>query len=368
MKPYKTNNNENKNIKIMKKINTILLLAIAAGICSCLDEQPEFKERPYVAPPAPVTLEEFASGADISSETEFEGKGIKFYNADGEERKCAALMKELGMDAIRLRVWVNPPSGLCNKEDVLNKALRAHEQGMRLMIDFHYSDTWADPGTQEIPEAWADYDLEQMKQAVAEHTVDVLSTLKDNGIDVEWVQVGNETTGGMLWPMGNVDENMAYYAALSQSGYDAVKSVYPDAQVIVHLDRAHLLDIYTRIFDGLKLNNSSWDIIGMSFYPDNPGWRLQTDAVVENIITLSEKYGTPCMIVETGMLRNDPAASKEFYEYFFDRMLNYTKGYCRGIFYWEPETYKESGYDKGAFSDEGKPTEALIPFNKSLYE
>lgn len=354
---------------VMKRIGITLSTAMmAAAFASCLGDQPEFKERPHVDPPAPVTIEEFASGADISSVTEFEGKGIKFYNAAGEERECTALMKELGMNAIRLRVWVDPPSGLCNKEDVLEKALRVRDQGMRLMIDFHYSDTWADPGTQDIPAAWVDYDLEQMKQAVADHTIDVLSTLKENGIEVEWVQVGNETTGGMLWPMGNVDENMAYYAALSQSGYDAVKSVYPEAQVIVHLDRAHLLDIYARIFDGLRLNKSSWDIIGMSFYPDNPGWQLQTDAVVENIITLSEEYGKPCMIVETGMLRNDPAAGKEFFEYFFDRMLNDTKGYCRGIFYWEPETYRDSGYDKGAFSDDGRPTEALEPFNMSLYE
>lgn len=185
---------------------------------------------------------------------------------------------------------------------------------------------------------------------------------------MEWVQVGNETTGGMLWPMGNVDKNMGNYAVLTQAGYDAVKSVYPDAQVIVHLDRGNLLDIYTRIFNGLKLNNTKWDIIGMSFYPDAGDWQKQTDALTDNIITLSEKYGTPCMVVETGMLRNDPGTAREYFEYLFDKMMNDTKGYCRGILYWEPETYRESGYDKGAFSDDGKPTEALEPFNMSQYE
>ncbi|WP_270767052.1 glycosyl hydrolase 53 family protein [Bacteroides ovatus] len=350
----------------MKRINIALLSVILAiTITSCLDEH-EFKERPTVDPPAPT--EHFASGADISGVTEFEAKGVKFYNKAGEERECTALMKELGMNAIRLRVFVDHALDLCEKEDVLVKAKRVQALGMRLMIDFHYSDDFADPGTQDIPAAWIDYDLNQMKQAVEDHTVDVLSTLKENGIDVEWVQVGNETTGGMLWPMGNVDKNMGNYAVLTQAGYDAVKSVYPDAQVIVHLDRGNLLDIYTRIFNGLKLNNTKWDIIGMSFYPDAGDWQKQTDALTDNIITLSEKYGTPCMVVETGMLRNDPGTAREYFEYLFDKMMNDTKGYCRGILYWEPETYRESGYDKGAFSDDGKPTEALEPFNMSQYE
>jgi len=108
---------------------------------------------------------------------------------------------------------------------------------------------------------------------------------------VEWVQVGNETTGGMLWPMGNVDKNMGNYAVLTQSGYDAVKSVYPEAQIIVHLDRGNLLDIYTRIFNGLKLNNAKWDMIGMSFYPDAGDWQNQTDALTDNIITLNDENG-----------------------------------------------------------------------------
>ena len=348
-------------------MNILLISAImSAAFTSCLDDRPEFKERPVVTPPSPT--EHFASGADISSTTEFEQKGVKFYNKDGEERECTALMKELGMDAIRLRVWVNPANGLCDKADVLDKALRAHNLGMRLMIDFHYSDTWADPGSQTTPEAWAGYDLEQLKQAMAGHTVDVLSTLKENGIDVEWVQVGNETRGGMLWPLGNTENSMANYAILSQAGYDAVKSVYPDAQVIVHIDNAYEIGLYTHIFDGLQRNNSKWDIIGMSFYPGETTWEDQTNTVVNNIITLAEKYGTPCMIVETGMLRDNPANGKAFFEYLFSQMMNATKGYCRGIFYWEPETYRDSGYDKGAFGDDGRPTEALDPFNLELYK
>ena len=349
--------------KIVLKL-TAVCCCIAAILISCDDERPEFKEREVVPPPAATTA--FASGADISSETEFEKKGVKFYNKDGQETECTAIMKQLGMNAIRLRVWVDPKDGLCDKADVLAKALRVKEQGMRLMIDFHYSDTWADPGKQAVPKAWANYNINELRQAMREHTIDVLRTLKDNGIDVEWVQVGNETTDGMMWPLGKASDYMENYALLTTEGYDAVKEIYPGAQVIVHIDKANEIGRFTGIFNRLQLFEAKWDIIGMSFYPEV--WKSETDAVVDNIISLSERFGTPCMIVETGMLRNDPAEGKKAMAYLFDRMINHTKGYCRGIFYWEPETYRESGYDKGAFSDEGRPTEALDPFDMNQYK
>ena len=353
----------------MRKTKITILSAIFAviSVASCTKERPEFKERPAVTPPAPTV--DFASGADISGVIEFEQKNVKFYNPSGKETECTQIMKELGMNAIRLRVFVDHKAGLCGKDDVLEMGGRARDLGMRLMIDFHYSDDFADPGKQTIPARWEDYDYAQMKQAVRDHTVDILSALKDDGIDVEWVQVGNETRGGMLWPMGNADENMRQYAGLTQAGYDAVKSVYPDAQVIVHIDKGDEYNLYLKIFDGLQRNNAKWDIIGMSFYPDLAVWQEQTDELTANIIKLSERYGTPCMVVETGMNRDQPQESKEFYTYLFDRMMNDVKGYCRGILCWEPETYPAtgSGYDKGAFDDSGKPTIALDPFDLSQY-
>ena len=139
----------------------------------------------------------FAKGADVSWLTEMEHDGVKFYNQNGKAEECMWLLRDLGTNAIRLRVWVNPEGGWCGKDDVIAKASRAQALGYRLMIDFHYSDTWADPGNQKIPAAWKNYDFEQMKQAVANHTKDVLSALKKNGVtNVEWVQVGNETQIG----------------------------------------------------------------------------------------------------------------------------------------------------------------------------
>ena len=143
-----------------------------------------------------------------------EASGRKFYNSAGTEKECMQLMKDLGMNAIRLRVWVNPVGGWNNTADVVAKALRAKALGMKIMIDFHYSDSWADPGQQTKPAAWVGQDFATLKQSVATHTTSVLNTLKTNGIIPAWVQVGNETNDGMLWPDGKASTNMNNFAQL----------------------------------------------------------------------------------------------------------------------------------------------------------
>lgn len=120
----------------------------------------------------------FYKGADISWTTQLEAEGHRFYNQKGEERECTALMKELGLNAIRLRVWVDPEDGWSSKEDMLTLAKRAQANDMELMVDFHYSDVWADPAHQTIPRAWQNLSFEDLKKAVATHTRDVLLLLK----------------------------------------------------------------------------------------------------------------------------------------------------------------------------------------------
>ena len=209
----------------------------------------------------------FWLGADISGTTDLEARGVQLRNAKGEPRECTALMYELGLNAVRLRVWVNPKDGLCGKDDVVKMARRAKDWGMALMIDFHYSDWWADPGQQNTPAAWKEMDYEQMKKALAGHTRDVLQAIKEAGVEVRWVQVGNETTNGFLWPMGRAQDNMRQYAGLTDAGYVAVKQVFPQAEVIIHLDSACDPMRYDFIFDGLKKYKARYDMIGLSVYP-----------------------------------------------------------------------------------------------------
>ena len=157
-----------------------LLFSITGTSCSNDDNATPEMEKTY-------DMSGFAKGADVSWLTEMEASGVKFYNQNGKATECMSLLRDLGMNSIRLRVWVNPDGGWNGKDDVVAKAWRAQQLGMRLMIDFHYSDTWADPSKQGVPAAWKNYSFDEMKQAVANHTKDVLSALKERNIDVEWV-------------------------------------------------------------------------------------------------------------------------------------------------------------------------------------
>ena len=308
----------------------------------------------------------FWLGADISGTSELEARGVQLYNAQGEPRENTVLMREYGLNAARFRVWVNPKDGFSSKEDVLKLALRAKAQGMAIMIDFHYSDWWADPAKQNIPKAWQQMNYEQMRKALAQHTRETLQLLKDNGIDVKWVQVGNETTHGFLWPMARAEEQMQQYAGLTQAGYDAVKEIYPQAVCIVHLDAACDQKRYQFIFDGLKQYGAKWDMIGMSVYPY---WDIDAKLTkdedetltktIANINTLYKTYQTPLMIVETGYDADHPEAGKKWLKRLISAVRTQTGGHCKGIFYWAPEA--EGQYRLGAFRNH-RPTAIMDAF------
>jgi arabinogalactan endo-1,4-beta-galactosidase len=360
---------KNNNIKKNMKIGKFLAPAVVAAMVAAGFGFDGNAKRPEV----------LWLGADISGTTADEARGQFSTDTLGNVTENTELMRQYDMNAVRLRVWVNPRGGWSSMKDVLVMAQRAKALGMEIMIDFHYSDWWADPEKQIIPEAWKDFDLEEMKAALAKHTAETLTLLKDNGINVKWVQVGNETRDGFLWPMGQLSKgNMANYAALTIAGYDAVKSVYPDAEVIVHLDNGFDNKTYNEIFDGLKQYGAQWDIIGMSVYPY---WAIKYDHepdaastlrdAIDNIRKLNEKYGCKVMIVETGVDSSKPAEGLEFMNSLFDAVINDANGACTGVFYWAPEAFQMKGpdgqlhgYALGAFED-GHPTAILNSYPRA---
>jgi beta-galactosidase len=329
--------------------------------------------------PAVLTIETqkpetstFWLGADISGTTDLEARKVQLFNAKGEPRECTELMHELGLNAVRLRVWVNPKDGLCNKEDVVKMALRAKKWGMAVMIDFHYSDWWADPGQQNIPAAWTEMNYEQMKQALADHTRDVLRAINQAGVDVRWVQVGNETTNGFLWPMGRAQEHMDQYAGLTDAGYGAVKEVFPRAEVIVHLDGAFDPKRYDFIFDGLEKYKARYDIIGLSVYPywdirgkHTQSWQETVEKATANINRLWEKYHKPMLVVETGAEASKPIEGKQIIAAIIDMAKNKVGGHCQGVFYWAPET--DGPYRLGAFQN-NQPTAIMDAFTEAAQQ
>lgn len=344
----------------------------------------------------------FAKGADISWVTEMEHNGMKFYNAAGVETDCFQLMKDLGLNAIRLRVWVDPKEhgNWCNKEDVVIKAKRAAKLGMDVMVDFHYSDSWTDPEQQYKPAAWRELNLVNLKKAIADHTIDVLNALKVAGVTPKWVQVGNEIRPGMLWDenvalsgasydIRECDEkgsnststkvkypaNFANLAAFINAGYDAVKSVFADVIVIVHLDNGYDNGLYTDFFDELKKNGGKWDMIGMSIYPYWAKEKLSAEKTITdgiaNIKKVSAKYNCDVMVVETGMecadengnLASDAVLQegKTLMTRLLKECLENTNGRCKGVFYWEPQC-KPGQYRLGAFTEDGRPTVIMDAF------
>jgi arabinogalactan endo-1,4-beta-galactosidase len=273
-------------------------------------------------------------------------------------------LKNLGMNSIRLRVWVDPAGGWCNTADVVAKAVRAKNLGMRIMIDFHYSDSWADPGQQNKPAAWAAQDFATLQTSVYNHTFSVLTTLKANGVTPEWVQVGNETNDGMLWPTGKASVNMANFAALELQGYNAVKAVDNTIKVIVHISNGYDNSLFRWIFDGLKNNGGKWDIIGMSLYPSTSNWATLNSQCLTNMNDMVSRYSTPVMICEVGMSWDQPVACNSFLTDLITKVKSVSGNNGLGVFYWEPESYNNwQGFTFGAFDNSGKPTAALNAFN-----
>jgi len=339
----------------MKKILFFLVIAYACKKNDAPASNP--------TPPVPGQFS-FAKGADVSWLTQMESSGIKFYNASGSEQECMSLLKTIGMNTFRLRVWVNPSPSWNNKADVIAKAVRAKNLGMRIMIDFHYSDTWADPGHQTKPSAWASQDFTTLKTSLANHTTDVLNELKNNGITPEWVQVGNETNDGMLWPDGKASVNMVGFAQLVNAGYDAVKSVFPAAKVIVHVSNAFDNTLFRWLFDGLKGNFGKWDVIGMSLYQTAANWSTLNTQCLVNMTDMVARYNKEIMIVEVGMSWDQAAACTSFITDLINKMKSLPDNKGLGVLYWEPECYNNwQGYTLGAFDNSGKPTIALNPFN-----
>jgi arabinogalactan endo-1,4-beta-galactosidase len=314
-------------------------------------------------PPVPPTPSSFAKGADVSWVSQMEASARKFYNAAGNETECMALMKSLGMNTVRLRVWVNPSPAWNNTADAVAKALRAKNLGLRIMIDFHYSDSWADPGKQTKPAAWAGQDLAGLKISLANHTTSVLNELKNNGITPEWVQVGNETNNGMLWPEGRASTSMNSFAQLVNAGYDAVKSVFPSAKVIVHVSNGWDNSLFRWMFDGLNANAAKYDVIGMSLYPSAANWITFNSQCLTNMNDMVSRYGKEVMVVEVGMPWDNPDACKSFLSDLITKTASVPGEKGLGVLYWEPQAYNNwQGYSLGAFDNSGKPTVALSAF------
>lgn len=311
---------------------------------------------------------QFVRGADIGWLSQMEATGYKFYDSTGVQQNCLQILKDKGINTVRLRVWVNPSndrtSGHCSKNEVVTMAIRAQALGMRVMIDFHYSDTWADPGHQGKPAAWASHSFNQLLSDVYNHTFEVLDTLKKSGVTPTWVQIGNEITGGILWPDGSTN-NWLQLAQLLNKGYEATKAIDSSIKVIIHVDQGNNNSRFRYFFDNAKNQGVKYDIIGLSYYPFWLGtdYILTINDLANNMNDMVTRYGKEVMVVETG---GDYAKVQDTYDMLVAVIAKVeavpdSKGL--GVIYWEPEGEKSwSGYQLSCWGANGKPTAALNAF------
>ena len=332
----------------MKKTLHLLVLCLLSGLGYHAAAQT----------PAP-----FAKGADVSWVTQMEQSNYHFYNEAGTPQDLFQLLHDHDLNTIRLRVWVNPAGGWNGTTDVVAKAIRAHKLGFRIMIDFHYSDSWADPGQQTKPVAWANHSFSQLLTDVYDHTYAILNTLKSNNITPEWVQVGNETNDGMLWPEGRASTHMASFAQLVDRGYAAVKAVSPTSKVIVHCSNGFDNGLFRYLFDGLTNNGARFDIIGMSLYSSTTDWPTRTAQCQTNMNDMVARYpGKEVMVVETGMPADAPIPTQQMLLDLMTKTQAVPSGKGLGVLYWEPQAYNWMNYGLNMWNANGRPTAALSAF------
>lgn len=343
----------------MKKILLFLFLIGSVQILACT------KPLEVAATPIAIDSSFFAKGADIGWLSEMEAAGIKFYLSNGTEADCITVLKSKGINSLRFRVWVDPENGWCGQADVLKMAVRAQNAGMRVMVNFHYSDFWADPGKQNKPKAWMNLNAAGLNQAVYTHTKTVLTALLNVGVVPAWVQIGNETNDGMLWEEGRASKNMAQFAAMVAAGSKAVRETHATPKVIVHISNGYDNAMFKWMFDGLTANKVDYDIIAMSLYPNVSNWSTLTAQCLSNMNDMVARYNKEIMISEIGMDVSAAATAKLFIQDIIakTKLVNKNKGL--GVFYWEPQCYNNwKGYNLGAFDNTGKPTAAMDAFMK----
>ena len=248
-------------------------------------------------------------GIDVSTYLEEIEHGAKFYNGEKETDPLDDFRKN-GVSSMRIRVWNDPYSedgkpylaGNCDIENYVKLARLAKEKGYSVMLDFHYSDFWADPGKQMIPKAWRGYEIDEMSVAVYNFTCKILEKAAAEGVTPEYIQVGNEITNGMLWPIGRLTAgdgergNYENLIRLIDAGCRACRRSAPSAKIILHLERSNDKAVYQEFFTKMEEAGIDYDIIGASYYPY---WHGTPSELFENL-DACHRYGKELMVVELG--------------------------------------------------------------------
>lgn len=290
------------------KLKKVILSAITATMISC--SLPFTALAAVQVNPIENLSTDFIKGADVSIMPELERNGTKFYD-NGIEQDGLTILKNHGVNWIRVRIWNNPyvvgPEGVgggnTDEAKAIEMAKRAKALGMKVLVDFHYSDFWVDPGQQKKPDAWKNDSGDKLVDDVYAYTAKVMQDFNAQGVTPDMVQVGNELNNGMLWPEAQLTEDnpngYKFLAKLLNAGLQAVHDNDKDNKVktMIHLAGVDV-NLYHTFFDNLIVKNkvNDFDIIGMSFYPF---WHGTMDDLKNTMNDVSAKYNKDVIAVET---------------------------------------------------------------------
>lgn len=290
----------------------------------------------------------YAVGADLSFLKWAEDRGVAFKDS-GKVKPGLAIFRDHGYDWIRLRLFHSPDELPNDLEYTIALAQEAKERGYKFLLDYHYADSWADPGKQPIPAAWDTTNIEILVDSVYQYTRNTIEAFREAGVMPEMVQIGNEIRNGMLWPLGKLPENWDNFAKLVKAGIDGVdagRAQAPRPLIMIHYDQGADAKGAKKFYDKFHSYNIPYDLIGLSYYPWWHGNLLQ---LRDNLLSLVDNYDKDIILVEVGYRPHEyedhPAPypnnlpqgpRKAYLESVNETLLNISSRKIKGIFWWEP--------------------------------
>jgi len=326
--------------------------------------------------PAPaVRASDYAVGADLSFLKQAEDRGVAFKD-HGEVKPGLLIFKDHGYNWIRLRLFHTPTRLPNNLEYTMALAKAARQQGFKFLLNYHYSDTWADPGKQFLPKAWENMSHPQLVAAVREYTKQTIIAFREAGVLPDMVQIGNEVINGMLWPDGKLPDNWGNFAELIKAGIEGVdtgRGDQPRPRIMIHIDRGGDKAKSKWFFDKLHSYGVNYDVMGQSFYP---WWHGSLFDLRENLIFMANEYKKDIIVVEAaynwkpgeyakkpGPFPETPEGQRQFLEEVNRMVMATPNGLGKGVFWWEPAV--GGGLNRrGFFDDNSNALPVMTVFDK----
>ncbi len=323
----------------------------------------------------PANALDYAVGADLSFLKQAEDRGTVFKD-NGEAKPGLQIFKEHGYNWIRLRLFHTPTRLPNNLEYTIALAQDAKKLGFKFLLNYHYSDTWADPGKQYIPKAWEGKSHEELVHAVFEYTRDTITAFREAGVMPDMIQPGNEIINGMLWPDGKLPDNWDNFAELMEAGINGVDAGRGNIRrplIMIHIDKGGNKKRTKAFFDKWNSYGVGYDVIGQSYYP---WWHGSLLELRENMFFMANEYQKDIILVEVAYnwrpseYKNKPAPFPETPEgqrQFLDEVnrvvLRTPDNRGKGVFWWEPAVMGGLR-SRGMFDDEGNALPVITVFDR----